>query len=223
MKSFSELFATPYQSSKARIEETKILASATVAFSNLRLSGEVPYSRAMASSTVVPVGEYLHTVYEPDCDYVDGEVIERNVGENQHSTIQGILIGQLRELGRRLPIRVRPELRMRVSATRFRIPDICVMLKSQRPESVLTAAPFLCIEILSPEDRMSRVIERVKEFLAFGVSYVWVIDPESRSAFTYTKDEVREARDRLITADPEISISVVELFAELDEELKDLD
>jgi Uma2 family endonuclease len=174
----------------------------------------------MASSTAVSVDEYLHTAYRPDCGYVDGEVIERNVGEFQHSMIQGILIRMLYEYARRLPIRVVPELRMRVSRTRFRIPDICVMLKEQRPEPVLTTAPFLCIEILSPEDRMSRVIERVREYLAFGVNYVWVVDPENRTAYSYTKNEGREMNDRLITANPEISISLSELFVELDEALK---
>jgi Uma2 family endonuclease len=174
----------------------------------------------MASSTAVSVDQYLHTAYRPDCDYVDGEVIERNVGEFQHSMIQGILIRMLYECARLLPIRVVPELRMRVSPTRFRIPDICVMLKEQRPEPVLTTAPFLCVEILSPEDRMSRVIERVREYLGFGVSHVWIVDPENRTAYSYTKDERREVNDRLITANPEISILLAELFAELEEASK---
>lgn len=174
----------------------------------------------MASSTAVSVDQYLHTAYRPDCDYVDGEVIERNVGEFQHSMLQGILIWMLYECARRLPLRVVPELRMRVSRTRFRIPDVCVMLREQQPEPVLTIAPFLCIEILSPEDRMSRVIERVREYLAFGVKHVWVVDPENRTAYSYTKDEGREVRDSLITANPEISISLGELFAELEEASK---
>jgi Uma2 family endonuclease len=174
----------------------------------------------MASSTAISVDQYLHTVYRPDCDYVDGAVMERNVGEFQHSMIQGILIRMLYDCARLLPIRVVPELRMRVSRTRFRIPDICVMLKEQRPEPVLTTAPLLCIEILSPEDRMSRVIERVREYLDFGVNHVWVVDPENRTAYSYAKHEGREVNDRLITANPEISISLGDLFAELDEALK---
>jgi len=172
----------------------------------------------MASSTAVPVDEYLHTVYEPDCDYVDGEVIERNVGEFQHAMLQGVIVRLMYDSA--LPIRVLPELRMRLGPACFRIPDICVMLKSQPAEPVLTSPPFLCIEILSPEDRMSRVIEKVKEFLAFGVSHVWVIDPETRTAYSYTNSEGREVREQLKTANPDISISVRELFAELDEASK---
>ncbi len=174
----------------------------------------------MAASLAVSVEEYLHTMYRPDCDYVDGEVIERNVGEFSHSLIQRILMRILLDLERKHPIRVMPELRSRVSATRYRIPDLCVMLKSQKVEPILNSPPFLCIEILSPEDRMSRILERVKEFLAFGVPYVWVIDPESRTAYQYTPDEGRQAREHLSTTNPEITISLAEIFAELDEALQ---
>ncbi len=112
---------------------------------------------------------------------------------------------------------------MRVNPARFRIPDLAVILRTQRGEPVLTHPPFLCIEIVSPEDRMSRIIERVKDYLAFGVNYVWVIDPDpaSRSAYCYTKEEGREVRDRLTTHNPEISVSVPEIFAELDEALRE--
>lgn len=174
----------------------------------------------MAASAAVSVEEYLHTMYRPDCDYVDGEVIERNVGELSHSLVQGILVGIFRDLAKSQPIRVAPELRNRVSATRYRVPDICVMLKSQKPEPVLNSPPFLCVEILSPEDRMTRVLERVKEYFAFGVAYVWVIDPETRTAYSYTAEEGHQVRDRLATANPELAISLPEVFAELDEALR---
>lgn len=182
------------------------------------------YSRAMATNAqsefetphTISVEEYLPTAYSPDCDYVDGRVEERNSGEFDHASIQAILCFRLRELAQRLSIRVLPELRMRVSRTRFRIPDVCVMLKSQKPERVPTTPPFLCIEIVSSDDRMSRLMVRVKEYLAFGVTYVWVIDPQSRTGYVYTKDEGREVRDCLTTANPDISISLSELFAELD-------
>jgi len=39
----------------------------------------------MPSRTLVSVDEYLHTSYDPDCDYVDGAIVERNVGERDHS------------------------------------------------------------------------------------------------------------------------------------------
>jgi Uma2 family endonuclease len=184
---------------------------------------KIPYIRDMASPTAISVDEYLHTSYRPDCDYVDGEVVERNVGEYKHSLLQIILGSYFRELSRRVPIRVASELRIRVSTTRFRIPDLLVMLKSQRGEPVLTRPPFLCIEIVSPEDRMAKLIEPVKEYLEFGVTYVWIVDPETRTAYSYTTQEGLQVRARLATANPEIVVSMPELFAELDEAMREED
>jgi hypothetical protein len=45
----------------------------------------------MATETLIPVSEYLSTDYEPDCDYVDGLLEERNVGEKDHSKLQTML------------------------------------------------------------------------------------------------------------------------------------
>ena len=45
----------------------------------------------MASSVLIPVSEYLRTTYRPDCDYIDGELMERNIGEETHAEIQAIL------------------------------------------------------------------------------------------------------------------------------------
>ena len=39
----------------------------------------------------VPLEEYLSTVYEPDCEYDDGVVVERNLGEFEHAFLQTIL------------------------------------------------------------------------------------------------------------------------------------
>jgi len=33
------------------------------------------------TATFVPLSEYLQTRYRPDCDYLDGELLERSVGE----------------------------------------------------------------------------------------------------------------------------------------------
>src|ERR1044071_4936051 len=83
----------------------------------------------MATSTLIPVEEYLHTSYSPDCDFVDGVVQERNAGERSHAKLQRLLIIALSMLnGKERPgVHVYPEQRVQVSPTRFRIPDICVV------------------------------------------------------------------------------------------------
>jgi Uma2 family endonuclease len=142
----------------------------------------------MASRTLISVEEYLRTSYRPDCDYVDGEVFERNVGEKDHSTLQKKIILHLAALESQLGICVFPEQRVQVSATRFRIPDVCVTL-GEPAEQFFTKPPFICIEILSPEDRWPRVQERIDDYLAMGVPYVWVLDPSTKSAYTATPTE----------------------------------
>ena len=40
----------------------------------------------------VSVDEYLSTVYEHDCEYVDGVIEERDLGEFEHAYVQGLLV-----------------------------------------------------------------------------------------------------------------------------------
>ena len=82
----------------------------------------------MATSSLVSVSEYLSTSYRPDCDYVDGVVLERNWGEYDHSRLQGEILGCF--YARRSPwgLCVLPEQRVQISPTRFRVPDVCVVL-----------------------------------------------------------------------------------------------
>jgi hypothetical protein len=42
----------------------------------------------MPTGALVSIGEYLATVYRPDCDFVDGVIEERNWGENDHAGLQ---------------------------------------------------------------------------------------------------------------------------------------
>jgi len=60
----------------------------------------------MATSIQRPLAEYLGSTYRPDCDYVDGEVIERNVGERDHSRAQMRLSAYLFERAAELGIHV---------------------------------------------------------------------------------------------------------------------
>ena len=107
-------------------------------------------------------------------------------------------------------MRVVPEQRVQVAPTRFRIPDICAV-KGEPTEQIFRTPPFLCIEILSRDDRLSAMRERVQDYLNFGVSYVWIIDPASRKAWQCTSRDMREVEE-LVTEDPAIRIPVQALF-----------
>jgi len=166
-----------------------------------------------ALPALVSVDEYLHTTYDPDCDYVDGAVLERNVGEKDHSKVQRQFLLYLHERRQLWNIFAIQEQRIQISPTRFRIPDVCVVAGPEPDEQIFTHPPFLCIEILSPEDRMSRMQVKIDDYFKFGVSYVWVVDPQTRKAWIYTADLIREVRDGILRTDnPEITVPLSEIF-----------
>src|SRR5579875_1830860 len=109
----------------------------------------------MAAGTQISVEEYLKTVYRPDCDYVDGLVEERTLGERDHSWIQGSFAAFFRSRYRETGLIAWPEWRFQVKPTRFRVPDL-IVTRGKPQDQILRTAPLLCIEILSPEDTPAR-------------------------------------------------------------------
>ncbi len=169
------------------------------------------YARIMERGTLIPVEEYLSTSYRPDREYIDGTLLERNVGEWAHSRLQTVLTAYLYER-EKLGIRVVTEQRVQVAASRFRVPDICVIAGDEPEEQILTTPPFICIEILSKSDRMSEMQERIEDYLSFRVPHVWVIDPRTKRAYLYTSGGNREEKEALSTQNPEIVVPLRELF-----------
>ncbi len=165
----------------------------------------------MPSISPSTLESYLTTAYSPDCDFIDGEVLERNVGERDHSRLQMVLSGYLWSREKAFGIYVLIEQRVQTSAARFLVPDILVTLEPVT-EQIITKAPFLCIEILSPEDRVTRTRDKIREFLKMGVRFVWLIDPSTLEATIYTRASVTEVTDGFLrTQDPEIIVPLAEL------------
>src|ERR1700730_8655607 len=97
--------------------------------------------------TLVSVEEYLNTSYDgPDREYVDGRIVERNLGEKDHSRPHRRLIVFFGSLENTLRTYSFPEQRVQVKATRFRVPDITVCLGAEPGEQVFRTPPFLAIE-----------------------------------------------------------------------------
>jgi len=150
----------------------------------------------MGAATLVSVEEYLRTSYSPDREYVDGRIVERNLGEKTHSSIQGNLLGWFQ-----------------VTPMRFRIPDVTVVKNSQPQGEIFTNPPHLCIEILSKDDTMEEVQEKIDDYLRFGIPYVWIVNPRLRKGFVATKAGLVEAESGILTtSDPGIRVPVAGLF-----------
>jgi len=170
-----------------------------------------------SAAPFVTVEEYLHTVYEPECEYLDGRIEDRNVGELDHSLLQTILAHIFMANRQLWGVRPYTELRTQVALTRFRCPDVQVQRADAPREQIITHPPLIVIEILSPEDRMSRFQQKVDDYIAFGVENIWVIDPASRRAMTADRFglHVVESGELTVAGTP-ICIDLKELFAELD-------
>jgi Uma2 family endonuclease len=165
----------------------------------------------------VSVNEYLNTSYDPDREYIDGVVVERNLGELDHSELQTELSSSLNARRKVLGIRVFLEQRVQVKATRFRVPDISVTVGPRPQGRILVKPPFLCIEVLSRDDRATDLQERIEDYLEFGVSFVWIVDPRTRKAWIHTSEGAREAKDGILrTTSPEIRVSLPEIYAALE-------
>jgi Uma2 family endonuclease len=163
------------------------------------------------------VSEYLNTSYRPDREMLDGRLIERNGGEYDHSNLQGALVAWMRRRQREWNIRVLPEQRIQVSATRFRVPDVCVVSREQALEPVFTQPPLICIEVLSKEDTLHSMQERVDDYRNFGVPNIWVSDPVKRRAYVPILGDFREPEDQILeVALSPIRVPLPEIFADLD-------
>ena len=171
----------------------------------------------MSTAALVSISEYLSTSYRPDRDLIDGQLIERNVDEYDDSHLQGALITWFTNRRREWNIRVLPEQRIRVSSTRFRIPDVCIISRDQEIEPVFTKPPLVCIEVLSKDDALRSMQDRIDDYLAFGVPNVWVLDPVARRAYVCSRQGLREPEDGMLRASgTPIEISLPELFREMD-------
>ncbi len=151
------------------------------------------YNPGMPAAVLVPVSEYLGHTYDPDCEYIDGMLQERNVGEISHSDAQTAVTVYARTHFPGFWSGV--EVRVQVRATRFRIPDVTIVRGGKPAGRIISAPPEVAVEILSPEDRAADIQDKIDDYLSFGVPCVWVIRPETQRAWIHTNEGSREAKD----------------------------
>jgi Uma2 family endonuclease len=168
----------------------------------------------MASAIQIPISEYLETTYRPDCEYIDGEVLERNVGKWSHARVQWLLAVWFGKHESSWNVIGSTEQRVQVSPTRIRIPDLVVLRPGQQPD-VLTEPPLLVIEILSPDDNYSGLQERCQDYLSMGVETVWIIDPKTQSG-RMCLEQGWVAAERLEVGGTPIYVDLSQVFSQLD-------
>ena len=162
------------------------------------------------------MGEYLESVYRPDVDYVDGVIEERNVGEYDHADLQRAVLLALYMQEQRAGVKAMQELRVQVTATRYRVPDVCLLPSGLRTQ-IIQEVPLLCVEVLSPRDNILRMRERCEDFLRMGVPVVWIFDPQARIAYVLTAEEMTEHRAGILRlAGSVIQVDIAAIFSVLE-------
>jgi len=140
----------------------------------------------MAASTQISVEQYLRTSFDgPDCEYLDGEVVERGMPNLPHSKAHKRLITWFVGMEEKQSLYCFPDLRLRVGERRYRVPDLAVF-QGEPSEEVPSSPPLVAIEILSPDDRFADVLGKLEEYRAWGVAHVWFVDPIRAKLYVYT-------------------------------------
>jgi len=85
------------------------------------------------------------------------------------------------------------------------------------PRGFFQGPPDLAVEVLSPDDRMGRILAKVRQWLDAGCDTVWVIDPDKRTVSVHRKGEeprVLGESEVLSGGDllPGFALSVAEVF-----------
>ncbi len=165
----------------------------------------------------VSLERYLNTMYHPDCDYIDGHLEERNVGEIEHNRIQKRLLSLFIQHEAEWQVEVLQEQRMQVSPTNFRIPDVMVLRADHSEHRIVRHAPILLIEVFSPEDSIQRLHERVRDYVKMGVEHIWAFDPANRTAYHCDAADFHiVAEDQLTVPNTLIRLKVADVFSALD-------
>jgi Uma2 family endonuclease len=133
-----------------------------------------------AAPVFVSVEEYLRSSWSPDAEYIDGRIVEREttMGENDHSAWQDAICAWFRAQAVNAGIRVRPELRVQVDASKFLFPDVTLLDRSKPAEPVATHPPVAVFEILSPRDSVARVMKKGELYEKMGIRTILVLDPD---------------------------------------------
>jgi Uma2 family endonuclease len=171
----------------------------------------------MAATTSHLSLEEFHRIYDgvkPNHEYWYGEAIPKSMPSILHSAVQTALILLLFSRG----WKVFPEATLKMGPDAALVPDL--IATRGVPDLPYPTHPVeICIEILSPEDRLKKAVDKGKRYLDWGVSYVWIINPVERTAWMLTSENpegIWMHPDGKLTAGEDTEIPLSELFAEVD-------
>lgn len=138
----------------------------------------------------------------PASEYIDGHILQKPMPQGKHSTLQLEFSTVINTSVKPKKIaRAFPELRCSFGGSSI-VPDIAVFTWDHIPvdeageiANVFPLAPDWTIEILSPNQRPTRVTKNILRCLKNGSEMGWLIDPDDRGIFIYRPGQEVEVLD----------------------------
>lgn len=164
------------------------------------------------------IGQFrvLYSQGKPYYELLAGEVVQKPAPTRLHSILQFVLCVMLKELG----FKSRPELTLAIDDSWEPTPDVCGIIGPEE-DPYPTRAVAVAIEILSPDDRFTRIIQKCRKYAEWGIPDILVYDPAGREAWhwdTLTGDLIR-MKERYRFRSRPVELVQSEVFRRLDEEL----
>ncbi len=164
---------------------------------------------------------------EPASEWVDGEVLQKPMPNQDHSDLQNAIafaltrFVQARRLGK-----VRPECRCVFGPPedmRVYVPDVVfvrrekLMVGPRVGQGPFRGAPDLAVEIVSPDQPAAAFVRKINFYQRHGVELVWVVDPDTRTVTVFTPDGGERTLREGETLDggavlPGFALAITELF-----------
>ena len=169
------------------------------------------YTGPMVTLLRTTLAEYLAMEEtKPYSELINGEVTQKTMPSPDHSACVIQLTFEFKSyLNQTHEARVDTEMRHAdINEERGYLPDVSVTLRSRFPQGQRRGAveirPDIAVEVLSPDDRPGRVIEKVQFYLRAGVPITWVVDPEGEAIVEYRPgmEFVRHTAPAVIDAQP---------------------
>lgn len=179
-----------------------------------------------AAKRPITVEEFMTLPEARDHELVDGNLVEqRNMGARSSyiaGQIMAAIVHFVKEHPVGWPLDSETVYRCFGSSMTGRKADVSFVRRGRfpgerLPDSYVSIAPDLAVEVVSPNDLAYEVNEKVAQYLAAGVSLVWVVMPDTRSievrradgSVTVVRDDQSISGETVL---PGFSIPVAEFF-----------
>ncbi|MFZ1027097.1 MAG: Uma2 family endonuclease [Limnoraphis robusta] len=135
----------------------------------------------------------------PASEYIDGKIYQKPMPKGKHSLLQGRLMNAISTVGEEQKLACAfPELRCSFG-TRSIVPDIVVFEWANIPldeqgeiSNDINIPPDWIIEILSPVQSTTRVINNILFCLQQGTKLGWLVEPQERLVLVFKPNQQPE-------------------------------